>query len=112
MLEEINKRLIKIFWILALIDIAILLSAVAGFVYFDRLQSNMLASDYYELRDVLFDNSKVKTQLLGSYYNNAYYCVWTKGRTDLDIENTEKHEYCHYLIAQTNSTHFCDLGVE
>lgn len=45
----------------------------------------------------------------GLYHHNSFYCVWTRDRTDEEIERTEAHEICHALIAQSTnqSEHFC-----
>lgn len=39
-------------------------------------------------------------------YNDQYYCVWTKGRSYKEINHTEDHEICHYLIDE-DYNHFC-----
>lgn len=35
-----------------------------------------------------------------------YYLVWVKDRTLNEIEKTDKHEYCHWLV-DVNYEHFC-----
>ena len=46
--------------------------------------------------------------VLGIYYpSKDYYCVWMKDRTEAEINETEKHEYCHWLIDVDNIQHFC-----
>jgi len=46
-------------------------------------------------------------RLNGIYYpKEDYYCVWTKNRSISDIEETDRHEYCHALVEKDNK-HFC-----
>jgi len=49
---------------------------------------------------------------LGSIVNgfympsSYYYVVWIKNRSFSDIERTDRHEYCHYLVDE-DYDHFC-----
>jgi len=46
----------------------------------------------------------------GIYWSNTdFYCVWSKDRELLDIEKTDRHEYCHNLV-ENNYNHFCKEG--
>lgn len=42
----------------------------------------------------------------GIWYGEGYYCVWTKGRNAVDINDTETHEQCHELVHR-DPQHFC-----
>lgn len=43
----------------------------------------------------------------GIYFKeDEYYCVWLKGKTIEDINNTEYHERCHHFVAM-DYEHFC-----
>ena len=53
----------------------------------------------------------VNSTLNGIYFpSDKYYCVWVEGNNITQIEDTEKHEYCHYLI-QTDYKHFCEAWI-
>ena len=44
----------------------------------------------------------------GLYFPYAdTYCVDMKGRTEQEINDTDRHEYCHWLIDIDNVKHFC-----
>ena len=96
-----------VLWCLVVLEIIIILFGTIMWLKFDYLTNTLANFDYYGMREGIFDNAKKNTSLLGIYYDDMYYCVWTKGRNDIDINNTEKHEYCHYLIAQVDEKHFC-----
>ena len=105
--QEILRKVRWFFWVIVMVDIAILLSAVATYIYFDRIESVLLTGDYDDYREMLWKNSGAKTELLGMYFNNAYYCVWTKGRTMEEVNRTDVHEQCHALITEIDYNHFC-----
>jgi len=42
----------------------------------------------------------------GIYFTPEYYCVWTKGKNETEIYNTDTHELCHNLI-YNDYEHFC-----
>lgn len=43
----------------------------------------------------------------GLYWTGTdYYCVWANDRKLEDIEKTDRHEYCHYLV-DNDYNHFC-----
>ena len=44
----------------------------------------------------------------GVAFDDKYYCVWTKGRTEQMINKTDVHEQCHILIELDTKNHFCD----
>jgi len=53
-------------------------------------------------------NTEAKFGLNGAYYfEDEYYCVWTKGKTFQEINDTEHHEVCHALI-DGDEYHFCE----
>lgn len=47
----------------------------------------------------------------GYYISNKYYCVWTAGLLNSEIEDTEFHEQCHWLVDKKRQNnqyqHFC-----
>lgn len=53
-------------------------------------------------------NRSIRLELAvnGVYYKDAYYCVWTEGRTQEEILKTECHETLHALINE-DYDHFC-----
>ena len=52
-------------------------------------------------------NETRRDGLMGIYYQNSYYCVWVKDRTEPEIALTDNHEQCHHFISM-NEEHFCD----
>lgn len=48
------------------------------------------------------------TPATGLYWHGTdYYCVWANERTLEQQEQTDRHEYCHYLI-DNDYDHFCE----
>jgi hypothetical protein len=44
----------------------------------------------------------------GLYFvGTDYYNVWVKNRSISDIEETDRHEYCHWLVNE-DYEHFCE----
>ena len=54
-------------------------------------------------------NPDAQFGLNGIYHTPAYYCVWTKGRSPEEINNTECHELCHHFVYE-DYEHFCIEG--
>ncbi len=78
---------------------------------YELYSSNYKQLDYYittlERLDFYYNDKEVKlTPLDGYYRNDDYYCVWTKDRTEEDINSTDYHEVCHELISK-DPIHFC-----
>ena len=50
-----------------------------------------------------------KVRLNGVYFggDKEYYCIWMKGKSPIDINYTEEHELCHWLIDK-DYKHFCE----
>ena len=60
--------------------------------------------DMYDYDSLKYND---KFAVNGLYYNgNDFYTVWVKDRELSEIEETDKHEYCHYLI-DNDYEHFC-----
>lgn len=57
----------------------------------------------YELFDKPMDFDKI---INGVYHTDKYYCVWTEGRTESEINRTNSHEICHDFVKKDNK-HFC-----
>jgi hypothetical protein len=57
-------------------------------------------------------NDCVKYEDFGVDYSGFYskadkfFCIWTENLSQAYIIDTEKHEYCHYLV-QEDKNHFC-----
>lgn len=53
-------------------------------------------------------NQKIKDKMSvsGLYYGNGFFCAWTDGRTESQINTTIAHEYCHDFVKK-NRVHFC-----
>lgn len=110
MAKKIDFR--KIAGIIIIFQITVLLCIIAwkmNTINNNVLQNNdeLMHLTYVYNRLRLFDNEETKKVLNGIYYwVDEYYCVWAENRTMTDIEETEAHEYCHYLI-DVNREHFC-----
>ena len=58
----------------------------------------------YDAKTNVFDEKVIAA---GLYWNNLdFYCVWAKDKTLNQIEKTDRHEYCHYLV-DNDYEHFC-----
>ena len=56
------------------------------------------------------DSMNITVKTMGLYFPKAdIYCVDMNGRTEAQIDKTEKHEYCHWLIDQDTENHFCEV---
>lgn len=42
----------------------------------------------------------------GIYFSDRYYCIWTKGRSEVEMRETEVHEQCHDYVYDEYE-HFC-----
>jgi len=63
--------------------------------------------DMYDRYQMYNDNISNKSIYLnGNYRANKYYCVWVENKTDWEIEDTDRHEYCHHLVTLAPE-HFC-----
>ena len=55
----------------------------------------------------LYDDSNYnKVKVNGVYFEPNYYCIWTKDRTEAQINRTDWHENCHDLVYLQHE-HFC-----
>ena len=66
-------------------------------LYVPAAKKNMLKYQDYNL----------SSKSTGVYFENDYYCVWVKDRTEEEINRTESHEFCHHLVYNKRE-HFCD----
>jgi len=68
------------------------------------------ALDYHNAlfqRASLYDTSNyIDSKVNGVYFQPNYYCVWTKGRSEREINRTDWHENCHDLVYLQHE-HFC-----
>lgn len=53
-----------------------------------------------------YEAKNVTNYINGFYTPNKYYCVWIDNRSKWDIDETDRHEYCHHLVTLTPE-HFC-----
>jgi|SRR6056297_2723796 len=58
-------------------------------------------------RDGLFERYEQSNINGLYYYGDQFYMVWVKDRTIDEIEKTDRHEYCHYLVDE-DFEHFCE----
>lgn len=58
----------------------------------------------YDVKEEEYTNKSIAN---GIYWiGKDFYCVWANNRTMENIERTDRHEYCHYLI-DNDYNHFC-----
>jgi len=92
-------------WDKVFIALLVLNFAFIGYTYFEIQKSN-------QKMDIGCEACKMynlsKNGIQGLYNPNTYtYCVNMKGRTEAEINDTDKHEYCHLLIDLDFDNHFC-----
>ena len=110
----------------ALLIIGMTVIAITSILYFNSsynklaLKHNQLINDYndyilevsnnYDMRKCkIWDGIKFQEKPLANGFFRPYsdfYCVWTENRTLSDIEKTDRHEHCHYLV-ENDYEHFC-----
>jgi hypothetical protein len=91
-----------------------LILIVAGFfskLYLDVSRTNLVCMNVIENADryLLYNGSNyynTRSTVNGVYFQPDYYCVWTRGRSDKDINETDRHEDCHDFVYRQRE-HFC-----
>lgn len=70
-------------------------------ILLDSIMQDVTSYKLYqpENKDKLYSN--------GVYFSTGYFCVKTEGRNYEEIENTEKHEWCHAFV-DMDFQHFCN----
>ena len=77
------------------------LSLLLGLYFYEESRLKAL-----EMRLLMYSpNLSFETD--GYYNSSGFYCVWTKGQSNKEIELVEEHEVCHSLI-NADSNHFCN----
>jgi hypothetical protein len=75
------------------------------------IQNNQLNSVQIEIGKAGFCNHMINEShtILGYYQSDVGYTVFTKGRNKEEINKTECHEYCHFVIDkdEESKNHFC-----
>ncbi len=59
-------------------------------------------------RGAMYNVSKGLVMVEGVYFTPDYYCVWTKDRTEQEINRTDVHELCHHFVYMDRE-HFCEV---
>jgi len=55
-----------------------------------------------------WDKDRMPQKIDGIFFpDEKFYCVWTENRTFSQIEDTDRHEWCHHLIDKDRK-HFCE----
>jgi len=108
-----DKRMIIVFYALGAIN-------VINIIFYSSMlmeMNNAILAQEETVHDLVFwaeknklynESNYDKLKVTGLYYggDKQYYCVWIKNRDPLNIEKTECHEYCHYLVDE-DWWHFC-----
>jgi hypothetical protein len=109
-------------------DVCVLVIVVAGILLaittiqlqneYDILteQYNIKITENLQERCIIYnaynDTNKERPIANGLYwYGTDYYCVWAKNRTLIEQEQTDRHEYAHYLV-DNDYNHFCKTTEE
>lgn len=61
---------------------------------------------YIERYDMASGKTDFRVGINGKYWNDKYFCVWTKDRTPEEINNTYCHESCHDFVYKQRE-HYC-----
>jgi len=91
---------------IAVMALCILALTVVGYISMMRITTEVGKAGF--CNDLIKQNESVN-----GYYKSDYgYCVFTQGRTPEEINKTECHEYCHFLIDKATDPgrdrkHFC-----
>jgi hypothetical protein len=84
--------------------LAIIILQVLGFNYLHEEFNDVIEASK---RLDMYNKSLDWPGTNGVYNWDSHYCVWTKGRSDRDINSTETHEQCHNLVYQ-DPIHYCE----
>jgi hypothetical protein len=100
----------SIFWIL--IGLALCMFALSTHKYFEVGEQGVMIEKTIQkelgerCEQCRMYNTSIGT--VGLYFpKQKFYCVWAHNRTQDEIQRTEWHEYCHYLV-DTDYEHFCE----
>lgn len=97
-MNKINYFIIRHFWIIYILGTTFNL----GILGYSWHYANV------KCESCMLYNLNVTQGLGGIYYpSKDFYCVWKTGRTEDEINQTDYHEYCHYLIDIDKKNHFC-----
>jgi hypothetical protein len=116
-MEKTNKiiMMVSTYWIVCLITFASLT------IHFYDNDVTEIRQQYQELLDeTRFDERCPMYNMKGNFeriensnvnglyfVGTDYYCVWTKDRSFDEVEETDRHEYCHWLVDK-QFEHFCE----
>lgn len=90
------------------LSLAVLLAIELNAIFTLNMQLNDINGRLDNIeRMKMYDKSAINDGNINGYYSfNDYYCVWTKGRNPMDINETDSHEICHAFINK-KYVHFC-----
>ena len=79
---------------------------------YDKIIEDVKNESIYDERCVVYDKRNLpyieNSNVNGVYFpSDDYYVVWVKNRELDDIEETDRHEYCHWLV-DVQGEHFCE----
>ena len=88
----------------------LLVAVMCGYL---MLQNNELKRDQFIFSNItqrcmMYDDKygDYSTYIGGVAFDDKYYCVWTQGMTNSEIDYADCHERCHIMIAKDRG-HFC-----
>lgn len=74
-------------------------------LYSGCVENQVDTCSMYNAYDNIYEE---KQEAWGLYWwDTDFYCVWADKRTLTEQDETDRHEYCHYLI-NNDYTHFCE----
>ena len=100
--DELKNEIISVGSVLLMMIMCIAALIVTGFTNNNNCDS-LIMYDQSTMKQI--QNTTKNGGVNGVYFHNNYYCVWTKGRSMIEIETTENHEICHHLI-ENDPCHF------
>jgi hypothetical protein len=84
-------------------DFSICMTIVVVILFLGLFYNNEVGCDSYKMFNVTHRNG-----VNGVYFQGiGYYCVWTEGRGETQINRTDTHERCNDLIYK-DYEHFCE----
>lgn len=107
---KMNKRLKDK---LLLFFFSFILGLLVFQIYFMTHETTFCKAYFFDSEDInitmfedsILDNGETE-RWLGYYRHDSYFCVATKGRSDVDIAETTYHELAHHFN-YNDPEHFC-----
>lgn len=105
-----NKLAYMIIFIVTVLNIGLVIYSSRSIEYNNEVYSKEIKEFYrsaYDRQSMREYNYSIERYMFnGIYFSPEYYCVWTEGRNETEIYETDTHELCHDLV-YNEYEHFC-----